>query len=301
MNNRASAFALLVVLGAGWGLTQPLSKIAVSEGYRHFGLIFWQMAIASVILFAINRARGKSIPLAPRNIGLYAVIALVGTLLPNAASYEAARHLPAGVLSVAIATVPIFAFPIALLMGNDTFRWRPFFGVICGMIGVLLLVGPEASLPDPAMALFIPLALIAPAFYGFEGNYVARFGTQGLDPIQVLLGASVLGTIVALPLALGSGHWIDPRPPWGAADIALIASSLIHALVYTSYVWLIGRTGAVFASLVSYLVTGFGVFWAMLILNEQYSGYFWVAMAMMVAGMALVQPRHSETVAPVDG
>jgi hypothetical protein len=26
-----------------------------------------------------------------------------------------------------------------------------------------------------------------------EGNFVARFGTAGLDPVQVLLGASIMG------------------------------------------------------------------------------------------------------------
>lgn len=37
-------FLALILMGAGWGATQPLSKIAVSEGYRHFGIIVWQLA-----------------------------------------------------------------------------------------------------------------------------------------------------------------------------------------------------------------------------------------------------------------
>ncbi|MCP4818147.1 MAG: EamA/RhaT family transporter, partial [Shimia sp.] len=38
-------FGILLAIGAGWGLTQPLTKIAVSEGYEPLGLIFWQLAI----------------------------------------------------------------------------------------------------------------------------------------------------------------------------------------------------------------------------------------------------------------
>ena len=34
--------------------------------------------------------------------------------------------------------------------------------MLLGLAGILLLIGPEASLPDPAMAAFIPLALVAP-------------------------------------------------------------------------------------------------------------------------------------------
>jgi len=31
---------VLIFLGMGWSFTQPMSKLAVSEGYQHFGLIF---------------------------------------------------------------------------------------------------------------------------------------------------------------------------------------------------------------------------------------------------------------------
>ena len=57
MKERMGFVLILIVLGAGWGITQPFSKIAVSGGYRHFGLIFWQMAITSVILGAILAVR----------------------------------------------------------------------------------------------------------------------------------------------------------------------------------------------------------------------------------------------------
>lgn len=294
----AGLLGVLLCMGAGWGLTQPLMKIAVSEGYRHFGLIFWQTAIAAAILAAITALRGRGLPLGRRHLRLYLVIALAGTVLPNTASYEAARHLPAGVLSIAIAAVPMFAFAIALAMGTDRFHWLRLAGVVCGMGGVAVLIGPEASLPDRAMVGFIPLALVGPLFYGIEANYVARWGTEGLDPVQVLLGASLAGAVICLPLAVLSGHWIDPRPPWGRPDLALIVSSVINGVVYAAYVWTVGRAGPVFASLVAYLVTGFGVFWAMVILGERYSGYFWAAVALMVLGMFLVQPRRHEPLAP---
>lgn len=291
MGERMALIALLVLLGAGWGATMPLAKIAVSEGYRQFGLIFWQVMISAVVLGAIVALRGQRLPLGRAQLRMYLVIALVGTLLPNTASYQAAIYLPAGVISILLSAVPMFAFPIALLMANDRFNWVRLGGLIFGLAGVLLLVGPEASLPERAMVVFIPLALVAPAFYGFEGNFVARYGTAGLDPIQLLCGASVVAAVIALPLALASGQWIDPRPPYGAPDWALILSSLIHAVVYAGYVWMVGRAGAVFAAQVSYLVTGFGILWSMVLLAERYSGWVWLALALMLAGLFLVQPR----------
>jgi len=294
--NLGPMFALLI-MGAGWGITSPLSKIAVSTGHQPLGLVFWQMVIGAVLLGAIVFVRGGRLALGRRQITLYLAIAFLGTILPNAASYRAAAHLPAGVMSIVIAMVPMFAFPIALALGQDRFSIARVVGLGLGLGGVALLVGPEASLPDRAMVAFIPLALIAPFFYGLEGNFVGKFGTAGLDPIEVLFGASVFGAVLSFPLALGFGHWLNPLGGFGAPESALVLSSIVHALVYAGYVWLVGRAGPVFAAQVSYLVTIFGVGWAMLILDEAYSGYIWGALGLMLLGMFLVQPRDREEVA----
>jgi drug/metabolite transporter (DMT)-like permease len=287
----------LVILGAAWGITQPLSKIAVSEGYRHVGIIFWQFALGSVLLGVIALIRGQRLPLGRRHVFFYFVIAIIGTLLPNTASYSAAVHLPAGVLSIFISLVPMMAFVIAMTMGLDRFSTMRLLGLSLGLTAIVLIAAPEAGLPDPAMVAWLPIAMIAPAFYALESNYVAWNGTVGMDPVQVLLGASLVGTVLSLPLALGMGQWINPLPPYGAPDFAVIASSFAHALAYTGYVWLVGQAGPVFAAQVSYLVTGFGILWAKLILGETYSAWVWAALGVMFLGLLLVQPRPKDALA----
>ena len=78
--------------------------------------------------------------------------------------------------------------------------------------------GHHESLPDFPMV----TDTTASAAYDskVEGNVIARWGTAGLDPFDVLFGASVMGMAIALPLALATGTFIDPRPPWGAPDVA---------------------------------------------------------------------------------
>lgn len=295
--------SVLALMGAGWGLTQPLSKIAVSGGYRHFGLVFWQLAIGAALLAAFRSIGRDWRPCLPRlrrdgpALRVYVVIALIGTVLPNSASYEAIRHLPSGLVSILLSLVPIFAFPIALILRNERFEPIRLVGLFLGLIGVLMIVAPEASLPERAMIAFVPLALIAPFFYGLEGNVVARWGTAGLSPVDVLYGASVVGALIALPLALVTGQFINPLPPWGPSDFAILGAAFIHVIVYTAYVWMVGVAGPIFAVQVSYLVTGFGVLWAMLILGETYSGWIWAAMGVILAGVGLVQPRRDEALA----
>lgn len=292
----------LIIMGAGWGFTQPMSKIAVSEGYQHFGLIFWQTAIGVALMGMVSLVRRKGLPLGIPQLRVYLIIAVIGTVIPNSATFQAAIHLPSGILSMLLSMVPIFAFPIAIMLGNDRFEFRRLGGLILGFVGVAMIVLPSASLPEVAATFWVLIALIGGACYAFEGNYVARWGTAGMDPIQVLFGASVVGMLLSLPLALLTGQWINPLPPYGMPDYAHIAGSLTHVIVYTGYVWLVGRTGPVFAVQVSYIVTICGVFWAWLLLSETYSPQIWLALVIMLGGMYLVQPRRksdsSEAVAP---
>ncbi|MEM8629651.1 MAG: DMT family transporter [Pseudomonadota bacterium] len=292
----ALLLAILVVLGASWGVTQPLAKIAVSEGYRHFAIVFWQLVIGAVLLGAIVLAQGRTLPRSARHIRLYLLIALIGTIFPNSASYQAVVHLPAGIVSILMSLVPMLAFPMALALGIDRFNWGRLLGLCLGFAGVILLVAPETSLPNPAMVAFIPLALIAPTFYALEGNVVAKWGTLDLNPVQLLCGASCVGIPIAGVLAVGSGQFISPLPPWGLPDLAIVLSSTLHTVVYVIYLWLVGRAGAVFAAQVAYLVTGFGVIWAMLILGERFSVFVWAALLAMFLGLFLVQPRPRGTV-----
>ncbi|MGB5066283.1 MAG: EamA family transporter, partial [Albidovulum sp.] len=104
-------------------------------------------------------------------------------------------------------------------------------------------------------------------------------------------GASVLSTVLSLPLAFATGTWAVPVAPFDQADGALLLSAVVNVIAYAGYVWLVGGAGAVFAAQVAYIVTGFGVLWSMLLLGEDYSLWVWAAMALIFLGLFLVQPR----------
>ena len=300
MTHRDTIFftGVLIILGAGWGITIPLTKIAVSTGFGHYGLIFWQLAIGSVLMASLSALRGKGLPVNRTSLRVFAVVALIGTLIPNTASFQAAVQLPAGILSILLSMIPMFAFPVALVMGLDRFSWRRFAGLGVGLTGVLVILMPGASGALNTPVFWICVALIAGLCYAMEGNIVAKWGTAGLDAIQVLFGASVLGAVAILPVTVVTGQFIPPRDLLGSAGYALIMASVAHTLVYAGYVWLVGRAGPVFTVQVSYLVTGFGILWAKAILNEAYPPAVWAALALMFLGMYLVQPRAKAALAP---
>lgn len=287
-------FAALIVMGLSWGATIPLTKIAVSTGHQPLGLIVWQFLISIIILGGFVLARRTRITINRQTVVFYILIALMGTIVPNSASYLAAAQLPAGVMAIIIATVPMFALVIALLVRLERFSPIRMTGVILGIAAIVLLIGPETSLPHPEKAVYVLVALIAPFTYGLEGNYVETQLSKSYDPIAVIFSASVIGLVIVTPVALVTGSWVNITLSWGAAEIALVCSATIHALVYVAYIWMVNVSGAVFACQVAYIITIAGVFYSSIFLNESYSGWVWSSLALMICGLALVQPRDTQ-------
>jgi drug/metabolite transporter (DMT)-like permease len=279
---------VLVILGVGWGSTQSLGKIATSTGHQPFGLIFWQLVVGALALGAVSAVRRKGLVLTRPALRFYVVIAFIGTIIPNATFYASVVHLPAGIMSILIATVPLIAFPMALAVGIDRLSLSRVAGLGLGILGVALIASPGGAEVD---LVWVAIAMVGPLFYAIEANWVALNGTAGMDAVQAMFGVSLVGAVLVAPIALGTGQWVDPFPP-GRPEAALVISSVVHALVYASYVWLAGKAGSVFASQTAYLVTGTGVIWAMVLLGERFEPVVWLALAVMLAGVALVQPRE---------
>lgn len=301
MNANLRLFAVLFAMGVGWGLTIPFAKIAVSTGHQPMGLIFWQLTVVVIFLGVLTLLRGKPPRFKRRHLRLLVMVALCGAVLPDIFYYLSAIHLPGGVMAITTTTTAMFSLPIAIALGNERFEPRRFLGLIFGLIGAILLIGPESSLPTGTASIYVILALCAPALYATEGNLVMKWGMQDLDPIQVVIGASLVGMLVAAPIAVASGQWINPLLSFGKPEAALVAGAALHALVYATYVWLVGRAGSVFAAQSAYIVTAFGVLTSMILLSESYSIWVWAALAVMMIGIALVQPRPGITLAPENG
>jgi hypothetical protein len=121
--------AVLLLIGAAWGITQPFAKIAVSEGYRHFGFIFWQFALGALLLAAINRVRGR----ACRWSGATAVALCHHRAYRDAfAELRQLHRRHPSALGHPVdhpVAVPMLSFPIALALGMDRFSALRLLGL----------------------------------------------------------------------------------------------------------------------------------------------------------------------------
>jgi len=294
--NRVIFIAILLLIGILWGATIPLAKVAVSSGHAPLGITFWEQVIVTVVLGVVLVARsiifrrGLRVPLDRDSIVYYSTIAALGAVFPNLFSYWAMSQLPAGIMAIIVASVPMFALAIAIAASIEPLVPYRVLGVCLGCAAVIILVAPDASLPDPEKAIFVLVGLVAPFCYGLEGNYIARFTPPEADPIVTLFCAAIIGSLVTAPLSLATGAWIDMFGAFTSAEQAIFSLSVIHAAAYAGYIWLVGKAGPVFSSQVAYIVTVSAMFLSAIFLDEGYSPYTFASLALMIAGMVLVQP-----------
>ena len=292
MTARFNLTLILLIVGVSWGLTAPLSKIAVSTGHHYLGLLIWQIIIMILSLGLIQIFRKKKLPLNLNCFWRYVLVALLGTLLPNSIMYKAYFHLQSGIMSILVSIVPMIAFLLVLVLQMEKFEIRRFLGVLFGIFAIILIAFPKLDLGYIGEVGWILLALLSPLCYAIEGVWINKIGIAKLDPIEVILGASILGFFILMPIVALNGYWITPYSVWGPAEFAITASSLIHSIIYISYIWLIGKAGVIFASQVSYIYTASGIGFSIILLGEGYSLFVWAAVILMLMGLMMVRPSR---------
>ncbi|MEL6422149.1 MAG: DMT family transporter [Pseudomonadota bacterium] len=284
----------LLLMGAGtiWGATFALARLAAESDFHPLTMNAWQSFVGVVILLAVHAVQRRGLPFGPQERRFYVVCGLIGTALPGALYYYAARHVPSGVLAITIATVPMITLVLAHLAKIERASALRSLGVALGVVAVALLVLPDASLPDPAAAPWVLLALVCALSYAVENIYIARAMPQALSSLSALLGMLAAGGLMTAAVAIPVAGLELPRWPLQTAEIAIVLMGLINVIAYSSFVFLIRIAGPVFASQMGYVVTLSGVAWGIAIFAEVHSGWVWGALVLMLVGLALVTPRR---------
>ena len=282
---------MLFAAGAAWGLHFSLAKIGAGGGVHPFGMLLWQTGGASVVVGCICAVRGRLGRLRRADFGFNMICGLSGIVVPSVAMFWVAPHLPAGVVAIMACLHVMATYGLSLAIGLERFDAVRCAGIGLGFVAVVLIIGPPESLPEPGMAGWVLLALVPPVGYAVNTVLVARHRPPGADSLALALGMMLGAFAIALPLALATGTVYMPGPPWDRVDAAVLGVPLVSGAALAFMFEIIRLTGPVFFSQVAYLVTASGVLWGMALFGERHGGLVWLALALMLAGIALVNAR----------
>jgi drug/metabolite transporter (DMT)-like permease len=283
---------ILILMGAVWGLSCSLARLATTRGAHPIGLVFWECWIGGSLLLAFLAWRRIRVPATARLVSLHLITGIVGLAIPGAAFFYAAAQVPAGVLSITIGTVPLITFVASALLGLEKFQVVRLIGVALGLIAIVLLVGPQGSLPDPAKLPWLLLGLVAAICYASLSLIVVVMAPRDADPLMLTCGMFIVGALVMVPIVYVTGSFVAFGWPWGAIEWAIVGLGVINGVAYPLYFVLVDRAGPVFTSFTANMVTLFGVVWAILIFAERNSVWVWLSFATIMIALALVAPRR---------
>ena len=277
----------MVAMGAFWGLQFSLAKIGAANGIPPSSWVFFVNLVGTPVLLAIALARGTRASDLPRH-WVYALIAgATAIAIPNTIMALVVGRVPAGLAAMLNTLSPLMTYAIALGFRMERPHALRIAGLACGLAGALLVLGPRASLPDPAMWPWVALCLWVPFFYAASNVYIGKCRPSGVDSIA-LASLMQAGSLVAvLPLAIYEGIHV-PIPPVHAGDWALLIQSAFNWIASLLFFEAMRLAGPVFFSQTGFLVTLWGVLWGWLLFGEVHSAYVWAAMAAIFAGLALV-------------
>ncbi len=288
---KALPWTFLLIMGTAWGLSFSLGKIAVENGAKPFGVAQFQVMFAGIVLLFVNVIRGKSTQNMRDKLGFIFCIAMLGAAIPSVLFYYAAPHVPAGVLSITVALIPLMTYGFSIPLKLETFSVVRAVGLVFGVIAICLIALPENSLPDPATLPWIFIACISALCYAVENIILGFKSALTVGPMRLAMGMNLIAAVTLLPITILTDSYFSPSLPLKTVDYAVIGLGLITVVAYTMFVLSVALFGSVFSSQVGYIVTLTGVFWGMIIFGESPSVWIWLSLCAMIVGLALVTPR----------
>ena len=289
------AYLMLLAIGCFYGLQLTLTKVATTGGIPPVPLTLWTALGSGLILFVINAFRGHYPKVDFPHIRAYLLVGVIGYGAPYIVLAYVAPKIPAGIVAMTLSLNPIIVYGLALLIRMEGFRGLRFFGLVLGFGGMMLLVAPEASLPEPGMALWVLVCLAGPLCFALVMIGSDLWRPPETDSLALAGGGLLTGALFCLLVTIVTGEWwfFEGSFDWVDASIPIIA--IIQVANWTMFYATIRIAGAVFFSTVSYPETLFGIAWGYLILSEAHSGWVWGALVLLLAGIYLVNRRSKDT------
>ena len=274
------------------GLSFSLARLAATRGAHPLGIAAWESWIAGLLLLVMLMIRRISPPVTVGFVRLHLITSLVGMVLPGAAIFYAAAHVPAGVLSITVGIVPILTLAASAFFGLEKLAIGRIAGVVLGALAVVLLVGPQGSLPDPAQLPWVLIGFVAAVSYTTLNIVITLMAPPGANSLMLTCGMFVAASILMVPVIYLTGSMVPFGWPFGVTEWSLIGLGVVNAVAYPLYFWLVNHAGPVFGSLAANMVTLFGVVRGILIFSEQNSVWVWLSFATLMVALALVTPRR---------
>lgn len=283
-------WTMLLSLSALWGSSFFFFKVLVSQ-LPPFTVVLGRVGIAAIVLnlFLVLRGTPMTRVLPWRQ---FLVMGTLNNVIPFSLIVWGETRISSGLASILNATTPVFAVIAAhCFTQTEKLTGTRSIGVIFGVLGVVVLIGPDTLQGLGSKDISGEAAcLLAALSYALAGIYGRRF--KGLPSLKVATGQLTSAAIVMLPIAaITDRFWMLPMPSstaWGAlAGIALLCT----VVAYILYFRILATAGATNLLLVTFLLPVSALILGHLVLGEQIKPVAIAGMALIGGGLIAIDGR----------
>ncbi len=250
---RLRDWVMLISLSILWGGTFFFVAVALKE-VPPMTLVLARCVIATVALAPILLLLGFKFPNTRTGWRDFGVMAILNNIIPFGLIFYAQTVVPSGLAAVLNATTPLMSLLVVRLVVGEPWTTQAFAGVLVGLAGVGVLVGPEAMGGATFVnALGMLACLAATLSYGLSGLWSRR-----LKPYSAPVSAAsqmLCSSLLMLPIAgIADRFWTLPVPSQSVLLAIFALGVLSTALAYILFFEIIRRAGALNAMLVTLLI-----------------------------------------------
>lgn len=279
----------IFVLGLVWGASFMLMSIGL-EGYGPVTVATARTVLAAAVLLIAMPMTGCAMPKpAPGLWPMLIVIGLLSTAVPFLLLSWGMQHVPSVFGGLSMATIPLMVLVLAHFASDEKMIARRAAGVALGFGGALVLIGPDLADIGNSNAPLGQLACIAAAFcYALSSILVRR--CPPIDALGMSALTLAVGAVALIPIML----WLEGVPNWAGMrpGLAILTLGLVQTAAMTLLrIQVIQSAGSVFMTLVNYQVPIWAMIYGAWLLNEDLPWQFFVALVMILGGLALGQWR----------
>lgn len=278
MSRSAKVWTALWAVYIIWGSTYLAIAVAV-ETLPTMLAVSTRFLFAGALLSLVVRHRGVSMRVSPREL---ASCSLVGCLLPgaNAALFFAEEHVPTGLASLLIASIPLLVV-ILRLLGRERLRRTTLVGVGVGFAGVAVLLRPGGG----ATALGVGLCMVSATMWSV-GTFASPRLPMPASAFAATAYEMLAGGIVMLPIGIATAGSFSPSARSVVAWIYLVTMGSV--IGYTAYTWLLANAPLATVSTYAYVNPVVAILLGVLFHGEHLTTRMLIGAAIVVAAVAVV-------------
>ncbi|MGB3406231.1 MAG: DMT family transporter [Jannaschia sp.] len=285
-------WASILALGLIWGGTFAVVTVAL-QGYGPVTVATARTTLGAVALVAVAVLSGRPRPPATRAlIGFVLAIGVLTSAMPFLLLSWGQQYVPSAFAGLSMAMLPLFVLPLAhVFVPGERLSRRKALGFGVGLVGAVILIGPGTLAGGSGdLVAMGRLACIGGAVCYAFGSILTRrcppIDSFWLGALSLSVGAVIL--VPAMLLTEGMPGVANPRIMAAIVFLGLVPTALA-ALLRVS---VIRSAGPSFMTLVNYQVPVWSMVFGALVLSEVLPGRFFLALALIAAGLAISQSRR---------